>query len=99
MQQQHFFIEGTAIGHPLINAAKRVNNDIEIKDCGEVMLITGSNMAGKSTYLRSIGVNIVLAMAGAPVCATKFSLSPVTIISSMRIADNLEESTTLFMRS
>jgi hypothetical protein len=96
LQQQHFFIEGSAIGHPLINAAKRVNNDIAIKDCGEVMLITGSNMAGKSTYLRSIGVNVVLAMAGAPVCAAKFSLSPVTIISSMRIADNLEESTSTF---
>ena len=60
------------------------------------MLITGSNMAGKSTYLRSIGVNVVLAMAGAPVCAAKFLLSPVTIISSMRIADNLEESTSTF---
>jgi DNA mismatch repair ATPase MutS len=96
LQQQHFFIEGTAIGHPLINTDKRVNNNITINDCGEVMLITGSNMAGKSTYLRSIGVNVVLAMAGAPVCAAKFSLSPVTIISSMRIADNLEESTSTF---
>ena len=53
-------------------------------------------MAGKSTYLRSIGVNTVLAMAGAPVCATTFTLSPVQIISSMRIADNLEESTSTF---
>ena len=60
------------------------------------MLVTGSNMAGKSTYLRSIGVNAVLAMAGAPVCASYFSLSPVQIISSMRIADNLEESTSTF---
>ena len=96
LQQQHFFIEGKTIGHPLINVAKRVNNDITITNCGEVMLITGSNMAGKSTYLRSIGVNVVLAMAGAPVCANKFSLSPVTIISSMRISDNLEESTSTF---
>ncbi len=96
LQQQHFFIEGKTIGHPLINTTKRVDNDITITDCGEVMLITGSNMAGKSTYLRSIGVNVVLAMAGAPVCANKFSLSPVTIISSMRISDNLEESTSTF---
>ena len=60
------------------------------------MVITGSNMAGKSTYLRSIGINVVLAMAGSPVCATGFVLSPVQIISSMRIADNLEESTSTF---
>ena len=60
------------------------------------MLVTGSNMAGKSTYLRSIGVNTVLAMAGSPVCAKYFCLSPVQVISSMRIADNLEENTSTF---
>jgi hypothetical protein len=92
----HFFVNGKSIGHPLINAAKRVNNNIDIKSREELMLITGSNMAGKSTYLRSIGVNTVLAMAGAPVCAAAFTLSPVQIISSMRIADNLEESTSTF---
>ena len=95
-KKEHFFIEGTQIGHPLISAAKRVNNDILINSRGEIMLITGSNMAGKSTYLRSIGINVVLAMAGSLVCAAKFSLSPVQIISSMRIADNLEESTSTF---
>ncbi len=92
----HFFIEGNAIGHPLINAAKRVNNPIKIDNSSELMLVTGSNMAGKSTYLRSIGVNVILAMAGAPVCAGDFRLSPVQVISSMRIADNLEESTSTF---
>jgi MutS domain V len=96
LQEKHFFIEGKKIGHPLIAAVKRVDNDICINASGEVMLITGSNMAGKSTYLRSIGVNVALAMAGGPVCAAAFSLSPVTIISSMRIADNLEESTSTF---
>lgn len=93
---QHFYISGENIGHPLINAAKRVNNNISINSNEELMLITGSNMAGKSTYLRSIGVNTVLAMAGAPACANTFTLSPVQIISSMRIADNLEESTSTF---
>jgi DNA mismatch repair ATPase MutS len=92
----HFFIQGENIGHPLINITKRVNNNISITSSEELMLITGSNMAGKSTYLRSIGVNTVLAMAGAPVCASAFTLSPVQIISSMRIADNLEESTSTF---
>ncbi len=95
-KEEHFFIAGENIGHPLIHAAKRVNNKIGINSREELMLITGSNMAGKSTYLRSIGVNSVLAMAGAPVCASSFTLSPVQIISSMRIADNLEESTSTF---
>ncbi len=92
----HFSITANNIGHPLINATKRVNNNIAIESREQLMLITGSNMAGKSTYLRCIGVNTVLAMAGAPVCATSFQLSPVQIISSMRIADNLEESTSTF---
>lgn len=94
--ETHFNIEGKDIGHPLIPVGTCVNNPIHIKHAGELMLVTGSNMAGKSTYLRSIGINTVLAMAGAPVCATYFCLSPVQIISSMRIADNLEESTSTF---
>ena len=96
LKKEHFFIEGKEIGHPLIPAGKCVNNPVKIDQAGELMLVTGSNMAGKSTYLRSIGVNTVLAMAGAPVCAKYFCLSPVQIISSMRIADNLEESTSTF---
>ncbi|MGB4843913.1 MAG: hypothetical protein WBP16_05565 [Ferruginibacter sp.] len=96
LKQEHFSIEGEDIGHPLIQADKCVNNPVKINRAGELMLVTGSNMAGKSTYLRSIGINTVLAMAGSPVCAKTFSLSPVQIISSMRIADNLEESTSTF---
>jgi hypothetical protein len=96
LKEEHFFIEGKNIGHPLIKAGKCVNNPVKIEHTGELMLVTGSNMAGKSTYLRSIGVNTVLAMAGSPVCAEYFCLSPVQIISSMRIADNLEESTSTF---
>ena len=92
----YFSIEGTEIGHPLIQKNKRVNNDISIPDDEHLMLVTGSNMAGKSTYLRSIGVNIVLAFAGSPVCAKSFSVSYVKLMSSMRITDNLEESTSTF---
>jgi DNA mismatch repair ATPase MutS len=92
----YFSISGKEIGHPLIAQNKRVNNFIDIPENGELMLVTGSNMAGKSTYLRSIGVNVVLAMAGAPVCATHFNVSYVQMISSMRITDNLEESTSTF---
>ncbi len=96
VEDKHFFIDGNQVGHPLINAAKRINNPITIDQSGELMLITGSNMAGKSTYLRSIGINTVLAMAGSVVCATDFKLSPVQLMTSMRIADNLEENTSTF---
>ncbi len=96
LEKDHFSMAGKEIGHPLIPADKCVNNPIAIDKIGELMLVTGSNMAGKSTYLRSIGINTVLAMAGSPVCASEFKLSPVQIISSMRIADNLEESTSTF---
>lgn len=96
IKDEHFFIEGKNIGHPLIATEKCITNPIHINKAGELMLVTGSNMAGKSTYLRSIGINTVLAMAGAPVCASSFSISPVQVISSMRIADNLEESTSTF---
>jgi hypothetical protein len=96
IKNEYFSIEGKEVGHPLIPVDKRVNNFIDIPDNAELMLVTGSNMAGKSTYLRSIGVNIVLAMAGAPVCANSFTVSQVQLISSMRITDNLEESTSTF---
>jgi hypothetical protein len=96
LQAKHFSIAGTEVGHPLINEKKRVNNYIDIDTAGKLMLITGSNMAGKSTYLRSIGTNVVLAMAGSVVCAKSFSIAPVQLITSMRIADNLEENTSTF---
>ena len=96
LKEDHFSIEGKAIGHPLIPADKCVDNPLKLDEAGEIMLVTGSNMAGKSTYLRSIGINTVLAMAGSPVCAQYFSVSPVQVVSSMRIADNLAESTSTF---
>jgi len=96
IQEGDFNINANKLGHPLIPEINRVNNSIEIAGNEKIMLITGSNMAGKSTYLRSVGINIVLAMAGAPVCATAFSMAPVQLISSMRITDNLEENTSTF---
>ncbi|RZM11001.1 MAG: hypothetical protein EOO88_47490 [Pedobacter sp.] len=84
LQQDHFYIEGVNMGHPLIKSDKRVNNFISINDKASIMLVTGSNMAGKSTYLRSVGINVILAMAGSPVCADKFILSPVQLLSSMQ---------------
>ncbi len=96
LADKYFSIEAEELGHPLITESKRVNNYINIKQHAQLMLVTGSNMAGKSTYLRSVGINVVLAMAGAPVCAKSFRISPVQLVSSMRIADNLEESTSTF---
>ena len=92
----HFHFEAKHLGHPLIPESKRVSNDFKATGQGQLELITGSNMAGKSTFLRTVGVNMVLAMAGAPVCAETSSLSPISVVSSMRIADNLEDSTSTF---
>jgi DNA mismatch repair ATPase MutS len=92
----YFTYFGRAIGHPLIQPGSRVTSDFKLHSKGKVALITGSNMAGKSTFLRSLGVNAVLARIGAPVCAQALLLSPVQILSSMRIADNLAENTSTF---
>ncbi len=88
--------DGTNLGHPLISPKERVANDIQIPTAGHIKLITGSNMAGKSTFLRTVGLNMVLAMAGAPVCAKKLSLPILELYSSMRTQDALHESTSSF---
>ena len=89
-------LKAEKFGHPLIAESKRVCSSYSTEGVGRIALITGSNMAGKSTFLRSTGINIVLAMMGAPVCAKSFVLSPMRVISSMRITDNLEENTSTF---
>ena len=96
INNNYFSISGKEIGHPLIKKNKRVSNYVDIENKNSLMIVTGSNMAGKSTYLRSIGINVVLAMSGAPVCAGSFEVSYVQLISSMRITDNLEENTSTF---
>ena len=93
---EHFTFESTSLGHPLIPSGNRITSDFGLEGIGKIGLVTGSNMAGKSTFLRSLGVNIVLAQLGAPVCAKTFLLSPVHLMSSMRIADNLAENTSTF---
>ncbi|MBN9297795.1 MAG: hypothetical protein J0I41_12320 [Filimonas sp.] len=93
---EHFTLAGEAIGHPLIPADKRVTNSFSTEGISKVSIITGSNMGGKSTFLRSVGVNIVFALMGAPVCASSFKVSVVKLMSSMRIADNLADNTSTF---
>ncbi len=93
---QDFYLKATQAGHPLLPNEKRVNNDFELKDLGQTALITGSNMSGKSTFLRTIGINTVLALAGSVVCAEAFSCSIVQVFTSMRTQDSLEENTSSF---
>jgi DNA mismatch repair ATPase MutS len=91
-----YTLTATDIAHPLIKEQIRVENNYELTDTRKVDIITGSNMAGKSTFLRTLGINSVLALAGAPVCATSMQVSVVQLFSYMRIKDSLNESTSTF---
>ncbi|WP_437572359.1 MutS-related protein [Sorangium sp. So ce542] len=86
----------TGLGHPLLPRGRRVTNDVSLEGAGAALLVTGSNMSGKSTLLRAIGVNAALALAGAPACASSLSLSPVRVRTSMRIKDSLEQGVSHF---
>ena len=91
-----YTITAENIAHPLISNKYSVTNNYELNDAFKIDIITGSNMAGKSTFLRTIGINTVLALSGAPVCADNMTLSVITIVSYMRIKDSLNESTSTF---
>jgi hypothetical protein len=88
-------ISFTALGHPFIDAGKRVCNSISFAE-HRFVILTGSNMSGKSTFLRTLGVNMVLAGIGAPVCATSASVHPMEILVSMRQSDSLADSESYF---
>ncbi len=85
------------LGHPLIKDSKRVTNDIEMQPNRPLWLVTGSNMSGKSTFLRALGINILLARTGAPVCAASFSMPPILLATSIRIRDSLDQGISYFM--
>jgi hypothetical protein len=87
----------SSLGHPLIPDARRVSNDVEVGPSGTLLLITGSNMSGKSTLLRAIGISAVLAQAGAPVCAASLRMPRCDVWSSIRIQDSLELGHSYFM--
>jgi hypothetical protein len=90
-------MEAVELGHPLLPPSVRVGNDVAIGPPGTFLLVTGSNMSGKSTLLRAIGVNVVLAQAGGPVCAAALRLPPLALASSMRVQDSLEQGVSYFM--
>lgn len=89
-------LEAKALGHPLLPADQRVTNEVTLPTSGHIKLLTGSNMAGKSTFLRTVGLNIVLANTGVAVCAQKMELPALQVYTSMRTQDALHESTSSF---
>lgn len=90
------YFSATSLGHPLINKHARVCNDLSIPGPGSIHIITGSNMSGKSTLLRTVGINLVLAYTGAPVCAANMRCSLMRIYTSIRVEDNLEQNISVF---
>jgi len=90
------YVHFESLGHPLLNSKKRVCNNFHSEGQGAVVMITGSNMGGKSTFLRAVGVNLVLALAGAPCCAKQAQISNLKLFTSMRTQDNLMEGISSF---
>lgn len=84
------------LSHPLIPASQRISNSFSLQDTHKIDIITGSNMAGKSTFLRTVGINAVLAFAGAPVCADSLTVTVMHLFAYMRIRDSLNESISTF---
>ena len=88
-------ISFTELGHPLLSDKGRVTNTVSF-DNFKFIILTGSNMSGKSTFLRSLGINMVLAQAGAPVCAQAATIQPMPVLVSMRVTDSLGEGESFF---
>jgi len=88
-------VVSTNLGHPLLNTSKRIDNDFYIDD-QHFYIITGANMAGKSTFLRTVSLSIVMANTGLPVCAQKYHYSPIKLITSMRTSDSLADDESYF---
>jgi hypothetical protein len=96
MTDGEFFIHTSELGHPLIHENQRINNDVAISNQKQFIIITGANMAGKSTFLRTLGINMILASTGAPVCAKSFEWRPIKIYTSIRTRDSLFKNESYF---
>ncbi|MBB3187661.1 MutS-related protein [Microbacter margulisiae] len=96
IREDSFVIEAIEMGHPLLHPKVRVNNTFRITNTPSVLIITGANMAGKSTFLRTVAVNLLLAMNGAPVIAQQFEFTPCDILSSIKIQDSLSNNESYF---
>ncbi len=95
-ERKEFCYSANDLAHPLIKPAKRIGNDFRMNGEGKIVIVTGANMAGKSTFLRTIGVNMILAMNGCRVCATALTMKPVELFTNMRMTDNLGKEESYF---
>ncbi|MEE4001147.1 DNA mismatch repair protein MutS [Tenacibaculum sp. FZY0031] len=95
LQNENNGIIAQHLGHPLLKSSKRVDNDFTISK-GQFFIITGANMAGKSTFLRTVSLSIVMANCGLPVCASNYQYTPIKLITSMRTSDSLTEDESYF---
>lgn len=93
---EHTPLKTLGLAHPLLLSSNRVENNFNLESLQEFVIITGANMAGKSTFLRAVGVNLILAMTGAPVCASEFTFKPLSLFSSMRTSDSLSDNESYF---
>ena len=91
----NYDIEFTNLGHPLLDSKTRINNSVDFTNQNFIIL-TGSNMAGKSTFLRSLGINMVLAGTGSPICASKANIHPLNVLVTMRLSDSLNDNESYF---
>jgi len=96
ISDNEFVFQAVEMGHPLLHPSIRVCNDFKFSGTPSVMIITGANMAGKSTFLRTLSVNLILAMNGAPVCSMDFVFTPCNIMSSIKIQDSLTNNESYF---
>jgi len=94
IQEEKSIIQAMQLGHPLLHHTKRVNNDFSMRN--NICIISGSNMSGKTTFMRTLGINLLLAKTGSYVCATNMETSIFNLVTSMRIADNLNEGVSTF---
>lgn len=95
IEQEKTILNAINLGHPLLNPSKRIDNDFTINN-EEFFIVTGANMAGKSTFLRTISLSIVMSNCGLPVCVDQFNYSPIKLITSMRTSDSLNEDESYF---
>ena len=93
---QDRLLDTEEIGHPLLKSERNVTNDFSICSLHQIAIVTGANMAGKSTFLRTIGINLILAQSGNVVCSRYFAFQPMTLFTSMRTTDSLSKDTSYF---
>lgn len=96
LNTEKLLIESTQLGHPLIHSGKRVCNDYTVDGWGRFTILTGANMAGKSTFLRTVGMNMILSSCGAPVCAKTMTINPVDLVTSIHTIDSLANNESYF---